>query len=162
MNITSARVIAQKYHDLLAPHCHRIEIAGSIRRGKEEVKDIEIVAIAQPFEGGLFASGIADAMKGQRILRGKLEPHARYIQFALKDGINLDLFLCSAENWGWILALRTGSADFNTGILLPTLKRLGYTADGGHIWRGADAIPLREEHALFRMINLEWVDPKDR
>src|SRR3989304_4255623 len=30
----------------LAPYCRRAEIAGSVRRGKAEVKDLEIVAIA--------------------------------------------------------------------------------------------------------------------
>ena len=42
--------IAEKTKALLAPHCERIEIAGSIRRLKPFVKDIEIVAIPKPYE----------------------------------------------------------------------------------------------------------------
>ena len=51
--------IAEKVKALLLPHCERIEIAGSVRRKKPNVKDIEIVAIPKPFDTGLFESGIA-------------------------------------------------------------------------------------------------------
>ncbi len=40
-----ARKAAQKLLAQLEPHCERIEIAGSIRREKEEIGDIELVAI---------------------------------------------------------------------------------------------------------------------
>ena len=41
MKLAKAKAIADKYVALLAPFCDRIEIAGSIRREKEEVGDIE-------------------------------------------------------------------------------------------------------------------------
>ena len=59
MNLQQAQQIAERIKSELAPHCDRIEIAGSIRRKKPEVKDIEIVCIPKPYETGLFASGIA-------------------------------------------------------------------------------------------------------
>lgn len=40
-----AQEAAETLRDLLAPVCERIEIAGSIRRRKPEVKDIELVAV---------------------------------------------------------------------------------------------------------------------
>ena len=46
MLIHEARAIADDVMVRLAPHCHRIQIAGSIRRLKPIVKDIEIVAIS--------------------------------------------------------------------------------------------------------------------
>ena len=45
MQLEKAEKIARKYVDLLAPFCERIEIAGSTRRKKPEVGDIEIVCI---------------------------------------------------------------------------------------------------------------------
>lgn len=54
MKHSTALVIAEKIKAQLAPHCDRIEIAGSIRRKKPEVKDIEIVVIPKPYEVGLF------------------------------------------------------------------------------------------------------------
>ena len=44
MELSKARDIADQVIERLRPHCERVQIAGSIRRGKERVKDIEIVA----------------------------------------------------------------------------------------------------------------------
>ena len=57
MNLPDARTRALALRELLAPACERIEVAGSIRRGKPEVKDAEIVAIPKTYEvetPGLF------------------------------------------------------------------------------------------------------------
>ena len=42
-SLESATQTANRVVELLAPHCERIHIAGSIRRKKETVKDIEVV-----------------------------------------------------------------------------------------------------------------------
>lgn len=39
-----ASKIARRLTQLMAPHCYRVEVAGSVRRQKPEVSDIEIVA----------------------------------------------------------------------------------------------------------------------
>lgn len=41
----AARKVADRVVDILAPHCDRIEIAGSLRRGEHTVGDIELVCI---------------------------------------------------------------------------------------------------------------------
>src|SRR3972149_7318106 len=45
MKNEEAAEIGYKLLEWLAPYCRRAEIAGSVRRGKAEVKDLEIVAI---------------------------------------------------------------------------------------------------------------------
>lgn len=44
MELTKARDIADQVIERLRPHSERVQLAGSIRRGKANVKDIEIVA----------------------------------------------------------------------------------------------------------------------
>ena len=46
--LNEAHAIAAEIITVLAPHCRRIEIAGSIRRQRPEVGDIEIVGIPEP------------------------------------------------------------------------------------------------------------------
>ena len=41
-----ASSIASEICELLEPFCEKVEVAGSIRRGKPIVKDIEIVAVS--------------------------------------------------------------------------------------------------------------------
>ncbi len=43
--IQTVMPIAQRLLSALAPNCHRVELAGSLRRGRPMVGDIEIVAI---------------------------------------------------------------------------------------------------------------------
>ena len=45
MKNEEAAEIGYQLLEWLAPYCQRAEIAGSVRRGKAEVKDLEIVAI---------------------------------------------------------------------------------------------------------------------
>ena len=50
MKLAQAENLARRVVETMAPYCERVEIAGSIRRGKAEPKDIEIVAIPRRCE----------------------------------------------------------------------------------------------------------------
>jgi DNA polymerase/3'-5' exonuclease PolX len=160
MLLEEALPIAEHVRDLLAPHCDRIEIGGSIRRGKQEVKDIEIIAIPKPYEVGLFSSGIAEVVNQWPKVKGELP--CKYTQRILPEGIKLDLFMCDANNWGLILALRTGPADWNQHWLLPKLSRVGLVMREGRIWRGQDEVFVRSEETLFRIIHSSFIAPEHR
>jgi len=123
---------------MLRPACERIEIAGSIRRLKPEVKDIEIVAvpkmgavpvaIEQPQLGGpLFGDRLVnrlDESVGAWLDSGYAQPRLdknghRAIGAAYKrlevsgrnrGWIALDLFSVLGDaQWGLIFMIRTGS-----------------------------------------------------
>jgi len=89
MKLEEAQVIAEKTKALLAPYCERIEIAGSIRRKKPDVGDIELVAIPKPYNIGLFESGIATEVNQWEKVKGELP--CKYTQRILPEGIKLDL-----------------------------------------------------------------------
>ena len=129
MKLRQAKEISDKTLKLLEPHCERIAIAGSIRREKADVGDIEIVAIPKPYDVGLFESGIATVVEKWKKVKGELP--CKYTQRILPDGIKLDLFLVKPETWGLQFAIRTGSADFSYKVLASTWSRLGYKSVGG-------------------------------
>ena len=63
MKLLAAIKIANRFINLLAHSCEKIQIAGSIRREKNDVGDIEIVAVPKMADvptGNLFG----DMMKG--------------------------------------------------------------------------------------------------
>lgn len=161
MKLEEAKKIADKYLNILKPFCSRIEIAGSIRREKLEVKDIEIVAIPDyAFEvGGGFSSFCKEVKNWQKV---KGEPTGKYTQRILPEGIKLDLFMATPENWGLIFAIRTGSAGFSHEILARSWVKAGYKSVNGMLTKNGEATEVKEEEDLFKLIGLPYVEPKLR
>jgi DNA polymerase/3'-5' exonuclease PolX len=167
MNLNQATGIAERIRSELAPRCERIEIAGSIRRRKPEVGDIEIVCIPKTWETGLLF--------GREIIRDpefcalvnrwpsvKGKPTGKYTQRRLLEGINLDLFIARPENWGLIFAIRTGSAAYSHQVLAASWCRAGYHSTNGMLYKNGQTHPVREERELFNLIGLAWVEPWER
>lgn len=158
-----ALAIAQEIVQLLQPHCARIQIAGSIRRERPEVKDIEIVAIPLPYQTGLFQDGIAEVVNQWPKVKGELEyGKCKYTQRILPQGIKLDLFFANETNWGLILAIRTGSADFSHKVLASTWSKLGYTSQNGQLTQPGRVFEVREEKDLFYRLGIPYVEPQNR
>lgn len=162
MDYTYAKKVADMIRDQLAPHCDRIEIAGSIRREKPtDIKDVEIVCIPKPYEVGLFRSGIATVIEQWPKVKGDLP--CKYTQRIFPDGIKVDIFFATPENWGMILAIRTGSADYIHKVLATTWSRKGYRSEEGILYNDrGNRVFVREEEDLFKLLGLEWVEPRER
>lgn len=157
MELNHAIQIASKYVQLLEPHCERILVAGSVRRRKEVVKDIEIVAIPKPYDIGLFESGIATVVNKLEKVKGDLP--CRYTQRILPEGIKLDLFFANPENWGLILAIRTGSADYSHHVLAKNWVKNGYVSQQGMLYKQGIPVTVQEEKQLFNLLHLPYVEP---
>lgn len=157
----------------LAPGCERIEVAGSIRRRKPDVGDIEVVAIPKmgtDLLGDPVGSAL-DSILDAQVAAGRFERVKggdRYRQFIVKkQGIKLDLFLTDADCWGAIFTIRTGSAEFSHKLVTP--KSIGgllpshLRVQGGRL-RDSDgkAISTPEETDLFNAIGLPWIEPEKR
>jgi DNA polymerase/3'-5' exonuclease PolX len=158
-----ALILAEDALNALAPYCDRICIAGSIRRQRPEVKDVELLAIPRMVSAGLFGDELEVDLDFCAVVRRwqkvKGEPTGKYTQRVLPGGMVLDLFIAKADNWGWQLALRTGSAAFNQHVLLRALTQQGYTASDGYIQREGQVVPIPEETDLWRIMKLPWVEP---
>jgi DNA polymerase/3'-5' exonuclease PolX len=75
----------------------------------------------------------------------------------------LDLFMPDPAGFGLQLAIRTGSADWCKRVLAPAWIRAGYRSEDGLLRRADGSIvPTPDEPGLFRLIGLEWVEPKHR
>ncbi len=164
MYYKQALEIAMRVKAELAPHCDRIEIAGSIRRKKPEVKDIEIVAIPKPWGTGLFLDGVAEVVSQWEKVKGDVEnnPACKYTQRVLPEGIKLDLFFCVAENWGLTLATRTGPEEYSHHVLAAGWVARGYKSVDGHLWNAGKVYDVREEEDLYKRIALPYMEPERR
>jgi len=160
MEYSKAKEIADSVLQKLKPHCERIEIAGSVRRKKANPNDIEIVAIPKPYDVDLFESGIATIVNQWEKVKGELP--CKYTQRILPEGIKLDLFFATADNWGLIYAIRTGSADYSRFVLATGWVKLGYHSKNGILIKDDIEYPVKEEIDLFNLLGLKWVEPEHR
>jgi len=163
---------AERVAELLRPHCDRVEIAGSVRREKNDVGDIEIVCIPKRDTDLLGAAagvskGFVDTVERWEAVKGS--PTGRYTQRVLPNtgGFTVDLFMADRENFGWIFALRTGSDVFNQVVYLRGLRAVNCFAENGYVYDYSDTlnprlVPLPEEEDLFKLIGAEFVHARMR
>jgi DNA polymerase/3'-5' exonuclease PolX len=160
--------IAERLVEALRPWCDRIEIAGSLRRERPQVGDIEIVAIPRRLKdlfghpiGGLTMldsflddRGVTFAKRGER-----------YQQFVY-GRFTVDLFLPTAETWGSVFAIRTGGWEFSRWLV--TSVAAGGAAPEGVVFRDGRLLAhgrllaTPEEADVFAALGLAWVPPMER
>lgn len=165
----SARSLAIKVIDRLSPYVDRAEIAGSLRRGVEFPKDIEVVVIPSCISDDLFGDEerfttreITDACCGMgRVLKSG----TRYVQVdqVLGSPYRLDLFMVHPPaEWGTIFAIRTGPAPFSQEMVTRIRGRLWRCVDGHVVDDRGKVVPTPEEEDFFRAAGLTWIPPEDR
>lgn len=176
MELPIAQSIANNLIEHSSSACDRAQIAGSIRRCKSVVKDIEIVAIVNDYDklykrltsfGRFIKPGVPD------IVDWPPKPNAKYVRMLLNEGIKLDLFIATPQNWGGILMLRTGcgvdenGSAFN-GFSSGMLQRWKKISAGGKMINGqlvqpdGTVPPQQEEEQIFDLVGLGWIPPEMR
>lgn len=144
----------------LSPHCYQIEIAGSLRRQKPEVGDIEIVCIPKPYDVGLFSTGLATVVNQWPKVKGELP--CRYTQRRIPGTeMLLDLFMVTEQTWGYHLALRTGPAEFSQAIVMQ-LKAEGFRTEDGKVFGRSAEVSIPTEEALFKLLGWPYIAPEHR
>jgi DNA polymerase/3'-5' exonuclease PolX len=158
-----ARKVADEMIAALAPHCHKCQVVGSVRREAAEVGDIELLIIPKPYEIGLRKYGLPEVVDSWQHIKGKLHPdECKYVRRLHHSGIEVGIFFANELNWGYLKAIRTGSKDFSHIILARSWYRLGYRGIKGYLTKNGKIVPVREEKDLFDLIGMDWVDPKHR
>lgn len=150
---SEAMIIAEKYKKIFIPYCSRISIAGSLRRQCEMIGDVELVCIPQD-----LVNFSAEVNKLEKV---KGEPTGKYTQRKLPEGINLDLFMATRDNWGNIFLIRTGNWQFSRQIMIRVLNR-GFKQRDGYLWKGEKMLECKEEEDLFELLDIPYCPPEKR
>lgn len=159
------RPYAEALRDRLAEHATRVEIAGSLRRGKPMVKDVDLVAL-NPTPGFYeYLDGLIDSGKCRKAVYGESQKTAwgmkrRGLEF---DGMKFEVYTADSDNWGYQFWLRTGPGEANTHIMT-VLKRnespLRFV--DGYAYLNGVKVPIRDEHTLFGLLGMPYVAPAER
>lgn len=139
---------AADFIELCAGTFERWEVAGSVRRQRESVSDIEHVAIPKfgdvpaGGDGGLFAERgnllnarldqlVKDSVIMKHLYNASLRWGEKY-RGADFRGFNHEVFQADADNWGPQLAIRTGPADYSKMLVTKLMSR-GYRQRDGYV-----------------------------
>ena len=133
----------------------RVEVAGSLRRRKEVVKDIDLVASSED-PGALMDRFVA--YEGVETVTGHGETKSSVV---LKTGLAADLRVVSDEQFPYALHHFTGSKEHNVAMRQRAKDR-GLKMNEYGLFRGEANVPCRGEAAIFRELGLPWIPPELR
>lgn len=134
---------------------HRVSIAGSLRRWKETVKDIDLLAAssepAKVREHFLKAAEIAEVIGS-----GETKTSVR-----LASGMQVDLRVVSDEQFPYALCYFTGSKEHNV-LLRQIAQKQGLKVNEYGIYQGSKLIECKDEPAFYQALGLSFVPPEMR
>lgn len=147
-----------RHHMLQETSIDQLEFAGSYRRGKETVGDLDILVVSQQ------PSRVMDRLESlpdrtETVARGDTKMSIR-----VSDAFQVDLRVVPSESWGAALQYFTGSKEHNVrvrGIAKKHHLRLNeygfYTMDEPPQW-----VAGRSEEEVYERLGLPWVPPELR
>ena len=170
MNLKRAMAIGESVMNALAPHCERIEIAGSIRRQRPEVGDLDLVILPNPGKLDIIKARCAQRCArvtdgGQNCIYRMQLPDLTQFQIDLffARPASRDLLQSMPGTFGTLLLCRTGSKEHNIW-LVEHAKRLGLTWNPyrGVIDAEGYVLASESEEEIFKALDLEFVPPEKR
>lgn len=132
----------------------RVSIAGSLRRHKGVVKDMDIVASGDA-ESLMYAIA-TNPLVEEVTARGdtKLTAH-------LKSGVNLDLRVVPDESFPYALQHFTGSKDHNIELRGRAVS-MGLKSNEYGLFKGERNVPCKDEGEIYGELGLAFIPPELR
>lgn len=133
----------------------RASIAGSLRRWKEIVRDVDLVASSdhpeRVMDHFVRAPGVVEVL-----VRGPTKTSVR-----TSAGLQVDLRVVSDDQFACALAYFTGSKEHN--IALRTIaQRKGFKVSEYGVWRDGRPLRIRSEEELYAVLGFPYIPPELR
>ncbi len=166
---------AEDFRALFAGLYARWEIAGSVRRGKVEVGDVEHVVMPQDVDafwrrvdeltcnpGDMFAP--TDAPLRRHVYPNGTNRWGEKYRGVDFRGFAHEIFLADALNFGSVLAIRTGPAEFSEMLVTRMNIRGRFRQQGGYVrYQASGAVfGVGTEQGFFEACGVEYTAPAER
>lgn len=157
--------LAFKIVSTIEEYCIRVEVAGSIRRRKPTVNDIDIVAQPKPNSWLQIIKAIRGEFDAITEKQGE-KLATLYVPFASKQRqghLQVDLYRASRRTWGVLLLIRTGSPEHNIYLAKLAIRkgyRLAYSR--GLVNEKGEVVASETERDVFQALGLDYIPPEER
>lgn len=143
--------LAEKLKKELKLFCRKIEIAGSIRRHEENPVDIDIVLIPKD------KNKLEEFMKK----KGKFVQGGEHESTWKVEGIKVELYYTTGDEWGAELLAYSGKKGSNIGLrMIAKKKGLKLTQHG--LFKGKKKIAGKTEREIYSALGRPYKKPEDR
>jgi len=135
----------------------RIEVAGSLRRRRSTIGDLDLLAAVDD------PAAVIAALDGLREVDKVVAAGTDKSSIILADGPRVDLMVCAPEAWGTHLVHFTGNKDHNIALRGMALDRGGSLSEKG--WKVIDTGELlldAEEADVYERLGMPWIPPELR
>jgi DNA polymerase (family 10) len=149
----TAREITERLKSL--KEIEQISLAGSIRRMKETIGDVDILAVSKnPKKVMDFFVSQPEVVKiwGKGLTKSSVR---------VKDGFDIDLRIVPAKSYGSALQYFTGSKEHNIATRKIAVEK-GLKLNEYGVFRGKKMIAGRTEEEVYQAIGLSWIPPEMR
>jgi DNA polymerase (family 10) len=157
--LAAARAVARQVVDVLQAHggVDRIEIAGSLRRMRDTVKDVDILVTSRD---PVRVIGTFVAMPSVAAVLGSGDTRASVRH---RDGLSIDLRVVPPDAFGAALQYFTGSKDHNVRVR-EIAQRRGLKISEYGVFEEASgrSIAGATEEEVYGAIGLPWIPPELR
>ncbi len=150
---TVAQALAQ--HVRAARGVERVEVAGSFRRRRETVGDLDILAIGPP------SPDIMEHFTRHRDVTEVLAQGDTKSSVRLRNGLQVDLRLVPEDSFGACLLYFTGSKEHNIELRKMAQDR-GLKINEYGVFRGEKRVAGRTEQEVYKTLGLPYIEPELR
>ncbi len=153
--------VAAQYADALTaflqavPGVERVIVAGSFRRMRETVGDLDILVTAAA------DSPVMQHFTAYDEVADVLSAGSTRASVVLRSGLQVDLRVVEEASYGAALVYFTGSKAHNIAIRR-LAQKLGLKLNEYGVFRGATRIAGEDEASVYRSIGLPWIPPELR
>jgi DNA polymerase (family X) len=139
------------------PGVHRIEPAGSLRRRRPTIGDLDLLAAVDD------PAGVIAVLDGLPEVEKVISAGTDKSSIILRDGPRVDLMVCAPAAWGTHLVHFTGSKDHNIALRGIALDRgWSLSEKGFKVIDTGELLLDAEEADVYERLGLAWVPPELR
>lgn len=138
-----------------APGVREVTIAGSFRRMRETVGDLDLVVAAEP------GSPVMERFTGYDEVKSVIARGETRSSVVLESGLQVDLRLVPPESYGAALHYFTGSKAHNIAVRR-LAQAAGLKINEYGVFRGERRIAGETEESVFAAVGLPWIAPELR
>jgi len=157
MPLSSAMQVADEFVNSLKklPGVKKISTAGSLRRQKETVRDIDILVISKD------PDKVMNAFVSLPLVKGVLAKGKTKSSVLTNDDVQVDCRVLEEKSFGAALVYFTGSKNFNIKLRQLAIKR-GLKINEYGVFKGERFVCGKTEEEVFKIIGMPYIEPELR